>query len=73
MPYRELSRPPVSLWKPRLARTLLHRQRRGEMDGRALFAAIEEMRSIKARARPTTRAPRRNRARHLGLRVIAAP
>ena len=73
VPYREVSRPPVSLWEHRLARVRLRQQRRGELDENALFAAIEEMRSIEAQARTTTRSTRRNQARRLGLRVIAEP
>ena len=71
--YRELARPPVSLWEHRLARSRLRRQRQGEVDEGILFAAIEEMREIEARARTTTRTTRRNQARRLGLRVIAEP
>lgn len=71
--YRELARPPVSLWEHRLARSRLRRQRRGEVDESVLFAAIDEMREIEARARATTRTSRRNQARRLGLRVIAEP
>lgn len=73
VPYREVSRPPVSLWEHRLARVRLRQQRRGELDENALFAAIEEMRSIEAEAKTATRSIRRNRARRLGLRVIAEP
>lgn len=73
VPYREVSRPPVSLWEHRLARARLRQQRRGELDENALFAAIEEMRGIEAQARTTTRSTRRNQARRLGLRVIAEP
>jgi putative transposase len=71
--YRELSRPPVSLWEHRLARSRLRRQRRSEIDEGVLFAAIEEMREIEVQARTTTRTTRRNQARRLGLRVIAEP
>lgn len=71
--YRELSRPPVSLWEHRLARSRLRRQRQSEIDEGVLFAAIEEMREIEAQARTTTRTTRRNQARRLGLRVIAEP
>lgn len=73
VPYREVSRPPVSLWEHRLARARLRQQRRGELDESMLFAAIEEMRDIEAQARTTTRSTRRNQARRLGLRVIAEP
>lgn len=73
VPYREVSRPPVSLWEHRLARVRLRQQRRGELDENALFAAIEEMRSIEAEAKTATRSTRRNQARRLGLRVIAEP
>ena len=71
--YRELSRPPVSIWEHRLARFRLRRQRQSELDEGVLFAAIEEMREIEVQARTTTRTTRRNQARRLGLRVIAEP
>ncbi|KQN05163.1 Mu transposase C-terminal domain-containing protein [Sphingomonas sp. Leaf25] len=71
--YRELSRPPVSLWEHRLARSRLRRQRQSEVDEGVLFAAIEEMREIEAQARTTTRTTRRNQARRIGLRVITEP
>lgn len=73
VPYRELSRPPVSLWEHRLARARLRQRRRGELDEDALFAAIEEMRAIEAEARTSTRTTRRQRARRLGLHVIDEP
>jgi putative transposase len=70
VPYRELSRPPITLWEHRLARARLRQRRRGELDEGALFAAVEEMRAIEAGAKVATRSARRNRARRLGLRVI---
>jgi putative transposase len=73
VPYRELSRPPASLWEHRLARARLRQRRRGEVDESALFAAIEEMRAIEVEARTSTRTTRRQRARRLGLRVIEEP
>ena len=71
--YRELSRPPVSLWEHRLARSRLRRQRQSEIDEGILFAGIEEMREIEVQARTATRTTRRNQARRLGLRVITDP
>lgn len=71
--YRELARPPVSLWEHRLARSRLRRQHQSEVDEGMLFAAIQEMREIETRAQATTRTSRRNQARRLGLRVIAEP
>lgn len=73
VPYRELSRPPVSLWEHRLARARLRERQRGEIDERALFSAIEEMRAIETEAKTSTRFARRNRARRMGLRVIEEP
>lgn len=70
VPYREMSRPPVSLWEHRLARTRLRQRRKTEWDERTLFEAIEEMREIERDAARTTRTMRRNRTRRLGLRVI---
>ncbi len=71
--YRELVRPPVSLWEHRLARARLRQQRSVEVDEAALFGAIEEMRTIEAQAQATTRTTRRNQARRLGLRMLAEP
>lgn len=73
VPYRELSRHPVSLWEHRLARARLRQLQRSELDEGKLFAAIEEMRAIEAEAKASTRATRRNRARRMGLRVIEEP
>ncbi|WP_245519358.1 Mu transposase C-terminal domain-containing protein [Neorhizobium sp. JUb45] len=70
VPYRELSRPPVSLWEHRLARARLRQRRQTEWDERVLFAAIEEMREIESQAARTTRSMRRNQARRLSLRVV---
>lgn len=70
VPYREMSRPPVSLWEHRLARARLRQHRKMQWDERILFEAIEEMREIEREAAKTTRTMRRNRTRRLGLRVI---
>ncbi len=69
VPYRELSRPPVSLWEHRLARSRM-RERQKDWDERILFDAIEEMRAIEGTAASTTRSIRRNRARRVALRVV---
>lgn len=63
IPYRDLSRPAISLWEHRMAIRNLREQRREEIDETALFQAVAEMRSIEKQAVTSTRAARRNRVR----------
>ena len=69
--YRELARPPVSLWEHRLARSRLRRQRQGEVDESVLFGAIEEMREIEVQAR--TRSAQPGAVRHAGSGCASSP
>lgn len=63
VPYRTLSRPTITLWEYRLARRHLRARHRREVDEVALFAAVEEMRTIERQATHLTRTMRRNRVR----------
>ncbi len=63
VPTRDLSRPAISLWEHRLARRQLRAKHRGEINEAALFAAVEEMRSVERDAARLTRSARRDRTR----------
>lgn len=65
VPYRDLSRPAISLWEHRLALHRLREQRRQEVDEKAIFEAVAEMRAIEREAVASTRTARRNRTRRL--------
>lgn len=67
VPYRDLSRPAVSLWEYRLALRRLREQRAGELDEMAIFRAVEELRNIEKTAAVTTRSARRNRTRRSAI------
>ncbi|MGB0092485.1 MAG: Mu transposase C-terminal domain-containing protein [Solirubrobacteraceae bacterium] len=68
VPYRTLSRPPVTLWEHRQAVARLRQQGRDQIDEQALFSMIEQMRSISDDAQKATRRSRRDweRRDHLG-------
>ncbi len=68
VPYRTLSRPPVTLWEHRQAVARLRQQGRDQVDEQALFSMIEQMRTISDDAQKATRKSRRDRERrgHLG-------
>jgi len=51
IPYRDLSRPAITLWEHKLARKHLREQRRASVDEVSLFAAIDEMREIERQAK----------------------
>jgi putative transposase len=63
VPYRDLSRPSITLWEHRLAMRRLREQRRSQIDETALFQAVTELRSIEKNAVVTTRSARRNQTR----------
>ncbi|MEV1179619.1 Mu transposase C-terminal domain-containing protein [Nonomuraea sp. NPDC049784] len=46
VPYRTLSRPPISVWEQRAAIARLREQGRAQVDENALFAMVEQMRQI---------------------------
>jgi len=60
VPYRTLSRPPISLWEQRAAIARLRELGRAQVDEDALFAMVEQMRTITEDAAATTRKARRN-------------
>src|ERR1019366_3610662 len=55
VPYRTLSRPPVSAWEQEAAAARLREAGRADVDETALFAMIEQMRQITDTAAATTR------------------
>jgi putative transposase len=75
VPYRTLSRPPISVWEQRAAVARLREQGRAEVDEQALFAMVERMRQITEEAAVTTRKARRDRERRTAvpIRPPAAP
>lgn len=63
VPYRTLSRPPISVWEQQAAVARLREQGRAEVDEQALFAMVEQMRQITDAAAGATRKARRDRER----------
>jgi putative transposase len=66
--YRNLRRPPISLWEQRLALKRLREEGRLTVDENAIFRAIDAMRSITDEAVNASKIARRQRERR--LRVI---
>ncbi|WP_329467328.1 Mu transposase C-terminal domain-containing protein [Streptomyces sp. NBC_01431] len=73
IPYRALSRPPISAWEQKAAARRLRELGRAEVDENALFAMVAQMREITDTAATTTRKARRDqrrgRSRILGVRA----
>jgi putative transposase len=67
--YRDLRRPPISLWEHRLALKRLREDGRSLVDEEAIFRTIEAMRVIADGAVRASKAARRQRERR--LRVVA--
>ncbi len=63
VPYRTLSRPPISAWEQQAAVARLRELGRADVDETALFAMVEQMRQITDAAAATTRRARRDRER----------
>lgn len=59
VPYRTLSRPPISVWEQRAAITRLRESGRAQVDENALFTMVEQMRQITETAAAKTRRARR--------------
>ncbi|WP_434094493.1 Mu transposase C-terminal domain-containing protein [Nonomuraea dietziae] len=59
VPYRTLSRPPISVWEQRAAIARLRQDGRAQVDENALFAMVEQMRQITETAAAKTRRARR--------------
>lgn len=66
--YRDLRRPPISLWEHRLALKRLREEGRSQVDEAAIFRTIEAMRGIADGAVLASKTARRQRERR--LRVI---
>ncbi|MCC3769546.1 Mu transposase C-terminal domain-containing protein [Streptomyces sp. UNOC14_S4] len=63
VPYRTLSRPPISVWEQKAAVARLRELGRAEVDEDALFAMVAQMRRITDAAAVATRKARRDRQR----------
>jgi putative transposase len=63
VPYRTLSRPPISVWEQQAAVARLREQGHAEVDEQALFTMVEQMRQITDTAAASTRKARRDRER----------
>ena len=63
--YRDLRRPPISLWEHRLALKRLRDEGRSLVDEEAIFRTIEAMRAIADGAVRASKAARRQRERRL--------
>jgi putative transposase len=67
IPYRDLGRPPVTLWEQRLALKRLREEGRSHVDENAIFRTIETLRKIADEAVRTTKTIRRQQERRLRL------
>jgi putative transposase len=63
IPYRDASRPPISLWDLRATKAFLKKQGRNEPDEIEVFRAYDEMRRIEDVASETTKKARLQRAK----------
>ena len=73
VPYRTLSRPPISAWEQKAAVDRLRELGRAEVDENALFAMVEQMREITDAAAAATRKARRDRERRAATPARARP
>jgi putative transposase len=73
VPYRTLSRPPISAWEQQAAVARLRELGRADVDESALFAMVEQMRQIADAAAATTRRARRDRERRAAPPARAEP
>ena len=67
VPYRDVRRPPITLWEQRLALKRLREDGRSHVDESAIFRTIETMRKIADEAVRTTKTIRRQQERRLRL------
>ena len=65
--YRDVRRPPITLWEQRLALKRLREQQHAYIDEAAIFRTIDAMREIVDHATATTKTARRQRERRLRL------
>jgi putative transposase len=73
VPYRTLSRPPVSAWEQKAAVARLRELGRADVDETALFAMVEQMRQVTDTAAATTRKARRDRERRAAVPARPGP
>ncbi len=73
VPYRTVSRPPISVWEQKAAVHRLRDLGRAEVDENALFAMVEQMRQITDAAAATTRKARRDRERRSSTSARPGP
>ncbi|WP_205718034.1 hypothetical protein [Actinomadura soli] len=73
VPYRSLSRPPISVWEQRAAVARLRESGRDQVDEHALFAMVEQMRQITDTAAATTRKARRQVQRRSAVPAWPVP
>ncbi|MHB8815504.1 MAG: Mu transposase C-terminal domain-containing protein [Steroidobacteraceae bacterium] len=67
IPYRDLGRPPITLWEQRLALKRLREEGRSHVDENAIFRTIEMLRKIADEAVRATKTIRRQQERRLHL------
>ena len=67
IPYRDLGRPPITLWEQRLALKRLREEGRSHVDENAIFRTIETLRKIADEAVRATKTIRRQQERRLRL------
>jgi len=65
--YRDLRRPPISLWEQRLALKRLREERHPHIDEAAIFRTIDAMREIVDQAKTSSKMARRQRERRFRL------
>jgi putative transposase len=65
--YRDVRRPPISLWEQRLALKRLREERHPHIDEAAIFRTIDAMREIVDQAKTTSKVARRQRERRFRL------
>jgi putative transposase len=70
--YRDLGRPPISLWELRLAMKRLREEGRLQIDEASLFRTIEKMQTIAADAIHTSKIARRHHERRLHMQQAAS-
>ena len=73
VPYRTLSRPPISAWEQAAAVARLRELGRADVDEAALFAMVEQMRQITDAAAVSTRKARRDRERRAATPALPEP
>jgi putative transposase len=72
VPYRTLSRPPISAWEQKAAVARLREIGRADVDESALFTMVEQMRAITDAASAATRKARRDRERRSAVPAPSA-